>query len=365
MNSHNLLFLSCKGTHIIDESGKIIYLRGVCFGNEVWHNETIPENHHNEYDYKRIRSWGMNVVRFYLHHGRLTDTKTPGTLAKKAVAWLDKNVMWAKQHNIYLILNMHIPPGGNQGRGQGEALWDDIHNREQLRLLWRLIASRYAGEPAIAGYGILNQPVPNESMSQWQTLAQSIVNDIRHVDKDHIIFVERAISVRDHNREDANYNFPVIKDGNIVYEFHITQPYNYTRQLLHYMGTGDGGHYPDEGLTHPVNEAQVYDISRAPVFPRDKAYLEAAITTYTRWAASQSAPAYMGEFSTCIHSFQHNKGGLAWVRDVMDIAHEKKVHYTYHAYHDAYFGIFLKEGKLPDITMINQPLMELIKERLL
>ncbi|MBN2444098.1 MAG: cellulase family glycosylhydrolase [Spirochaetales bacterium] len=365
MNNVNLQFLTCKGPQIINESGEIIYLRGVCFGNEVWHNDTIPTEHHGESDYERVRGWGMNVVRFYLNHKSLADNEAPGNLKNPAREWLDTNITWAKKYGIYVIFNMHIPPGGSQARGQGEALWDNPVHRDHLRFLWKAIAARYSGESTVAGYGLLNQPVPNVSLDQWQVLAQNIIDDIRMVDKRHIVFIERAISVRDHDKEDDNCHFPVVRDDNVAYEFHVTQPYNFTRQLLSYACPGDGGKYPDESRFHYINEAKGHDNSTNPVFPRNKSYLKASIIKYTRWIEAQSAPAYMGEFGTSLHSFKDNKGGERWVGDVLDIAHELGLHYTYHAYHDNDFGIYCNQDGLPDEGSVNTVIVELMKEKLL
>jgi endoglucanase len=358
-------FLRCSGSHIIDESGNILYLRGVCFGNTVWANSNIPAVHHDERDFQRAAGMGMNVVRFYLNHIWFADHQKPGMYHAPVWDWLDTNIKWAAKYGIYLLFNMHIPPGGSQARGQGEVLWDEDGPRNRLRFLWKEIASRYCREPAVAGYGLVNQPVPNESVGQWQELAQNITDDIRMVDKNHIIFVERAVSVRDRNKEDGTCHYPVINDSNTAYEFHVTQPYNFTRQFLDYAGQGNGGRYPDKSRMHYINETAGHDNSGQPVFPRDTSYIKAALEHYTAYPASQSVPAYIGEFGTCVHSFRDNKGGLRWVSDVLDIAHEMKLHYTYHAYHDRDFGLYTDPVQLPGPGHANRPLIELFREKLL
>ncbi|MCU0450754.1 MAG: glycoside hydrolase family 5 protein, partial [Bernardetiaceae bacterium] len=145
--------------------------------------------------------------------------------------WLDLNVTWAKKHGIYLILNMHVPQGGFQSLGRGDALWQQPENQNRLVALWKAIAARYASEPQIAGFGLVNEPVPTQSLAQWQQLAQRMVDAIRQADPNHLVFIEKPIYVKGQDREDANYNFPLINGTNLVYEFHQYDPIEYTHQL--------------------------------------------------------------------------------------------------------------------------------------
>ena len=127
---------------------------------------------------------GANSTRFLLNYVTF-DNDAGGW------AWIDQNVAWAKAHGICLILNMHVPPGGFQSNGEGGALWSDVANQDRLTALWTEIARRYADEPIIAGFGLLNEPEPLASRQQWRDLADRIRRAIRSVDTNHIVFVER------------------------------------------------------------------------------------------------------------------------------------------------------------------------------
>ena len=137
--------LRVRGTEIVDGKGKPVLLRGVSFGNEVWGNVRLPRRHHDEADFARVTAMGMNTVRFYLNYRTFESDAAPGTYLADGWQWLDDNIAWAKKHGVYLVLNMHVPPGGFQSLGAGKALWDRPDMQERLIKLWTAIASHCKG----------------------------------------------------------------------------------------------------------------------------------------------------------------------------------------------------------------------------
>jgi hypothetical protein len=64
-----------------------------------------------------------------------------------------------------------------------------------LAQTWRLLAAHFAGNPAVLGYDLMNEPVRNEpgevcGSCNWHSIAQALVKAIRAVDGNHLIFVE-------------------------------------------------------------------------------------------------------------------------------------------------------------------------------
>jgi endoglucanase len=238
-------FIHVSGTKIVDASNNAILLRGVAFGNWVW-NDGIQTNHHGAIDYERVKNMGMNAIRFYLNYKIFENDANPYQYNQAGWDYLNQNIAWAKANGIYLILNMHVPQGGYQSQGGGDALWTNVENQNRLVALWKAIAGKYKDEKQIAGFGLVNEIVPTSSLSQWQQLAQRITDAIRTVDKNHILFIEKPIYIKGQNTENADFNFPEITDNNKVYEFHTYEPYYYTHQLFSWSGLPDGGKYPDE-----------------------------------------------------------------------------------------------------------------------
>jgi endoglucanase len=506
--------LQLNGNQLVDSNKNSVYLEGVAFGNEIWNNSPYPiETHHNELDFERVKNMGMNTIRFYLNYRTFEDDSNPYQYKQTGWDYLDKNIAWAKKHNIYLILNMHAPQGGYQSQGNGDALWTNTENQNRLAALWKAIAERYKDETSIAGFGFVNEPVPTNSMAQWSQLAQKITDEVRKVDKNHLLFMERAIYVKGNFEPDANLNFPVIQDDKVIYEFHGYEPFKYSHQLLDFANLGDGGAYPDEnilegfnsqwysatfdnpkvasgnsnwtfieGNTYKITDPKIkiayptlvgaevggkvyfddiiikefdengnftqiileknlndlngwyywssnnsgtfgiangtgnsdaqsiyienatndcnlnnsslsfipkqnysyqingyakgenisnsanckfridFETSDSPIYKRNKEYLESVISEISNWAAEKNFALYMGEFGLGYHCFENNKGGLTYVKDMVSIAKEKNIHFSYHAYHEELFGIYRGGGSLPDPNNANQPLIDLFTE---
>jgi len=240
--------LSVSGRQILGEDSSPIQLQGIDFNNWHWIEDPLPPTtHHSEIDLTRVSDMGMNAVRFGMNYWIFEDDANPYTYKQTGWDWIDTNIEWARNNEVYLILNMHTPQGGYQSQGTGDALWNDTESQNRLIALWKAIAEKYKDEPQIAGYGIVNEPIPTQSIDQWSDLAQRIIDEIRTVDN-HIIFAEQAISVKGVAEPDPELNFPRVTGENIVYEFHTYEPFQFTHQLLEFANVGEGGVYPDNEL---------------------------------------------------------------------------------------------------------------------
>jgi endoglucanase len=241
--------LRVRGAEIVDGTGRSVTLRGVAFGNEVWSNERIARRHHGEQDFARLAAMGMNVVRFYLNYRTLESDADPGHYLGDGFAWLDENVAWARKNGVYLVWNLHVPPGGYQSLGKGGGLWTDPALQQRFIAWWRALAAHFRGEPAVAGYDLLNEPGVTKSIDQWKELAERTAKAIREVDPEHMLFVERVNSVAQHWKEDGARNFFRIGDPNVVYEFHFYKPFHFTHQGAPWVDfAAEDTHYPDPSV---------------------------------------------------------------------------------------------------------------------
>ena len=66
---------------------------------------------------------------------------------------------------MWVILDLHAAPGGQgsdlaiSDRDPAQpSLWDSAENQRRTVALWREIARRYADNPWVGGYDILNEP---------------------------------------------------------------------------------------------------------------------------------------------------------------------------------------------------------------
>jgi len=113
-------------------------------------------------DIRFIKSVGFNTVRIPLHY-RLFMTEQ-GEIEGEGWALLDRVLGWVREAGLLAIVDLHAAPGGQTGinhdDGPGYPLMFYVpRDRELTVRLWRAIAQRYSGDPAILGYDILNEPI--------------------------------------------------------------------------------------------------------------------------------------------------------------------------------------------------------------
>ncbi len=139
---------------------------------------------------------------------------------------LDHLVAWGKTHGVYVIIDLHAAPGGQTGQNIDDSAHDkpelfmDPKYQDQTLALWTAIARRYHDEPAVAGYDLLNEPLPDRTgaartyKAQLEPLYKRLTAAIREVDPKHMVIVEGA----DWANDWSVFTQPF--DSNMVYQFH-------------------------------------------------------------------------------------------------------------------------------------------------
>ncbi|MDR1687599.1 MAG: glycoside hydrolase family 5 protein [Clostridiales bacterium] len=249
-NPANTKFFHVSADKILSPENEEFTIKGISFGNSVWSEpETPSKTHHTELSYKEISEMGFNCVRFYLNYNLFEDDDEPYKYKQSGFDWIDLNIKWAKKYGIKLILNMHVPQGGFQSMGGGMALWTETGNLKRLSALWAEIAKRYKNEPAIIGYGLINEPgVPlkntvDESLNIFTSYIKSLAKTVRTADKNHIIFVEKPLMIKNLETgktfysNEVNFSHFLLDDSNVVYEFHDYAPHQFTHQDTDWANT--------------------------------------------------------------------------------------------------------------------------------
>lgn len=262
------LFVHVEGTDLYTGDGEFYHIKAINLSNCLsgTYAPSIPDNiTTTEKTYNEISEMGFNSARFLINYQIFEDDNNPYVYKQIGWDWLDKNIKWAKKYNIRLIINMHIPQGGYQSLGKGEALWQE-ENENRLIALWKAITERYKDEPTIIGWGLVNEPqvACNEKFELWNSLANRLVYEIRKVDKKHICFVEE---VRVFGTTETY--IPKINDDNTVYEIH-EYPFsaiNYYRKDIH----NNDLHYGDESVIFVLDEENTIVSSREAYLNLNKA----------------------------------------------------------------------------------------------
>ncbi|RVU03161.1 carbohydrate-binding protein [Mucilaginibacter limnophilus] len=289
-------FLKADGKRIVNEKGENILLRGIGFGGwmlqegymlgvyaegqqyrirerveELTSKQQADEfyaawlkNHTTKADIDSLKAWGFNSVRLPMHYNLYTLPVDKEPVAGKNT-WLDKGfamtdslLAWCKANQMYLILDLHAAPGG-QGNDLNisdrdpskPSLWESEANQAKTVALWHKLAERYANEPWIGGYDIINEPnwgfsdlkndkngTGEKENKPLRKLMMDITTAIRQVDKKHIIIIEG-------NGWGNNYNGVLPQwDNNMVLSFHKYWNYNDEASIKHIIDYRDKYNIP-------------------------------------------------------------------------------------------------------------------------
>jgi hypothetical protein len=314
-------FLKASGPLIVNEKGEKVILRGMGLGGWMLQEgymlrvgnigqqyrikakiaELIgPEktekfyegwlaNHTRKIDIDSMAAWGFNSVRLPMHYHLFTPAvdEEPdsgrNTWLSKGFALTDSLLSWCKSNKMYLILDLHATPGG-QGNDlpisdrdpAKPSLWESEANQQKMIALWGKLAQRYAGEPWIGGYDIINEPNwgfedPNDRRGTAETkneplrkLMMDITAAIRAVDKQHIIIIEG-------NGFGNNYRgiLPAW-DDNMVLSFHKYGNFNNETAIRSFLDLrekfnmplwmGESGENSNTWYTEAIRLVETHDI---------------------------------------------------------------------------------------------------------
>ena len=266
-------FLHADGKYIYDGNGNEVLLRGIGTGNWLLNEgymmktadfagthtqfrdlltETIGEqntevyyqhwldNHFTRRDVDSMKVWGFNSVRVAMHYKWFTlpieaePVAGQDTWLEDGFVRIDSLLDWCGDNGMYLILDLHGAPGG-QGQDRNisdydpdfPSLWENTENRRKTVALWKKLAARYAGEPWMGGYDLINEP--NWDLPGGTLLKQTyvnITNAIREVDPDHMIIIEGNWFANDYTGLTPPW------DDNMVYSFHKYWNFNTLESIL-------------------------------------------------------------------------------------------------------------------------------------
>lgn len=178
-------------------------------------------NYVNRNDIQLIAQWGFNSIRLPFHYKTVYDPAL-GTFREDGFAIFDSLLAWCEETGMYVILDMHCAPGGqnkdniSDSDGIEARLWTNPANQILTIKIWKEIARRYAPRTIVGGYDLLNEPVlpSGYSNSVLRNFYKQLTDTIRTVDPHHIVFIEGNWYATDFNLLTP----PFV--SNMVYSFH-------------------------------------------------------------------------------------------------------------------------------------------------
>jgi endoglycosylceramidase len=300
-------FLSVQGTWIVDSTGTPILLRGV---NYPGYDSLYPRSH-PESAYANFAKMGFNVVRLQISWASLERYK--GRFDDYFLSfYVGRDVQWAKKYGLHIVLDMHQYQWASKFGGGGvpdwavakypanelglrEAVsdfWADPSLQDHLIMVWKGIATRYANEPTIVGYDLLNEPwiytsiIPELNATHIDAFYAKTTQAIRAVDPNHIIFLEPA------NMNTFNTSF----DSNIVWAPHF----------------------------YPLSYASTY-------YPENQTVLELKMDAmYQNYVTRSNAPLWMGEFG----AFMTDGTANNWLKEAQALFNKYQIGWAWWAYGD-------------------------------
>lgn len=274
-------FLKAEGKELVNQDGQIVYLRGTNAGGyllqEFWMTPTsnspkvndqqgiidvltkrfgeekafalihaYEDAYWTEEDFRNCADMGMNCIRLPFWWRNLMDSEgrfygydesaeDPYTKAFEKMDWF---VNTAGQYGLYVILDCHGAPGSQNGSDHSGLDGGDnkmarsnfwfgkgaSENKDIYYDMWKVLAKRYAGNPVVVAYDLLNEPfctyrydMPTTD-EQLHTELWKVYDEayrlIRSEDADHIIIMEAVWDAVDLPNPNL-YGWE-----NVMYEYH-------------------------------------------------------------------------------------------------------------------------------------------------
>jgi endoglucanase len=189
---------------------------------EFW--KKFYDNYITKDDIDFMKKAGFNSVRIPFSYRLLTPEDQPGVWLEPGFELLDRVIRWSKEDGLYVILDMHCAPGGQTGANIDDSwgypwLYESPEAQQRVALVWRRIAERYRSEPAVLGYDLMNEPLPDRpEFRKYHTMLEPILKRItaaiRQVDPNHVVILEGS------NWDTSFGDFGPPFDSKAVYSFH-------------------------------------------------------------------------------------------------------------------------------------------------
>ncbi len=186
--------ITVKGDKFVDNNGRHVILNGINVVNKSKKDDYLFEG--GAEFYANLKKWGFNSIRLVIIWDGLEPE--PGVYNETYLKAIDQRIQWAADNDLFVILDMHqdlfslkysdgapIWATLDEGKPHTEgAIWSDAYMlseavqtafdnfwankpapdgvgvQDHYANLWKHIAQRYANNPTVIGYDIMNEPFP-------------------------------------------------------------------------------------------------------------------------------------------------------------------------------------------------------------
>ncbi|WP_267246045.1 glycoside hydrolase family 5 protein [Streptomyces sp. PR69] len=245
---------------LTDDRGRVITLRGWNVEDKTGRGESaltaVTEKH-----FRDMRAKGFNAARLLVFWDDLEPRR--GRYSQEYLRRIERILNWAHRHGIQVVLDAHQdvfgPAFGRRGIPEWAArtdglpftphpddwfseyfepavqrafthLYEDPDLRRAQARMWRVLAARFGGHPAVLGYDLINEPMgelrDGEDLAtaarriereQLTPMYNRLADAVRSVDRDSWLFVEPTPIVG----EGVPTGLGRIEDPKVVYAPHF------------------------------------------------------------------------------------------------------------------------------------------------
>lgn len=225
-------------------------------------------------DLRAISEMGADHVRIFIEPLRRPDGDAYMLPAQQWSA-LFQTLADLERLGLYVVLTAGFGPDAR------DQLWRQPRLQDGAVALWRDLAERLQGRAVVAGFDIVNEPVPpgltyGLRLDRWLAFATRVVEAVRSADPQRVVVIESAPDAT----PESFSNLRPLPFDNLVYSLHSYHPFAFTHQ----------------GVMTEYPQARRYPESAADGRTTADVLAESLLPA-KRFAERHGVPIYVGEFS--------------------------------------------------------------------
>lgn len=241
-------------------------------------------------DLDNIQATGMNFIRVPIGWNNFLNLD--GTWKSNPWTKIDWVINQASARGMYVLVDLHTVPGGGCPWGScgrigpnPNGFWGSSTYQNWVEDIWEAIATRYNGNPAVAGYDLINEPLIDygedaDDVTQKSDYYDRLYDAVRAIDADHTIFLGAFFGLNA-IASPSTYGWT-----NVVYEYHPydmpnSKDWTAQNQLVTNELTGLAAKLSNPGVPVYYGEYSLY--YNDDVWSRFMAGLNASSVSWSAW----------------------------------------------------------------------------------
>lgn len=327
----------------IQEDEPMKLYRGINFGgyfSQCEHSLKHYETFITKEDVKRVVDLGFDHIRLPIDYEVLETEE--GEEYLEGIAYVNQFLMWCKEYNIDVVLDLHKAYGydfNDAGDDAKNTLFSNVELQNRFVDLWVRIAQRY-GKLDYVAFELLNEVVEEQVAEPWNQLIDATVDAIRiHAPDTPIIYGgiqwNSARTLKLLNKPEYD---------NIYFTFHMYEPLIFTHQKAHWVPNMP----MDKTIEYPATMEYYKEVSAIIGYKgkdvtvskckeMGKPFLIEMISEAVDAAKEAGVKLYCGEFGVIDRAPVEDT--LRWYRDIFDVFKQYDIHAAVWSYKEMDFGV--------------------------